>query len=302
MKLGPFSKYIGLSALVHVGIVALLSISMSMTPKPKIQPQPQGQPIQAVTIDQSRIDEQVKRIKADKERKRLAEKKRIEELERKLKEVENKRKAEQNRLKKLETERKRKEQEKKAADKAVAEAKKKQKLEAEKARKAEAERKRKEAERKAAEKAAAEAKKKREKEEAERRRKEEERKRKEQEAREQAELERLMQQELEAENQQIGQQRQAQILSEIDKFTALIRATIQRNWLVDSSMAGKQCQLTIRLARDGFVTSVDNGVGDPVVCSSARNAVLKAGTLPMSADPEVNQKMREIRLTVEPNL
>ncbi|MCM2679698.1 cell envelope integrity protein TolA [Echinimonas agarilytica] len=291
--------YIIISVVVHVAAIALLSLNMAATPKPPKQNKPQGQPIKAVAVNQSAVAEQVEKLKQAKEDKRLAEKKRLEDLERKLKEAENKRKAEESRLRKLEAERKQKIEEKKKADAAAKKAKQQQKVEAEKARKAEAERKKREAEKKKADEAAAA---KKRKEEAERKRKEEARKRKEQEAREQAELERMMEDELNAENQKIGEQRQAQILSEMDKYTALIRATVQRHWLVDDSMAGQQCQLNIKLASNGFVISVDNGVGNRLVCSSARNAVLKAGTMPMSADPEVNQKMRNIKLTMEPNL
>lgn len=284
-------------------LVGLLSISMTQTqtPKPVIS-LPQGEPIKAVTVDQTAVDQHVKRLQAEQDKKRLAERKRIEELEKRLKRAENRRKAEEQRLKKLELERKRKQREKERAEEAARKAKLKQKEEAKRAAKAEADRKQKEAQRKRAEaerikaeKAAAEAKKKREREEAERQRKAKA-------AKEQAELERMMEAEMAAENQQIGAQRQAQILSEQQKYTSLIKATIQRHWLVDDLMAGKTCVLNIKLAQDGFVVSVNSGKGDPLVCNSARKAVQKAGTLPMSSDPEVNRKMRDIDLVVEPEL
>ena len=96
--------------------------------------------------------------------------------------------------------------------------------------------------------------------------------------------------------------RRQQVLSEVEKYQALIQQTIQRNWNVDDSMRGKSCELTIRVAPSGFVKSVDTGSGDANVCRSAQNAVLKATTLPVSEDPEIYEQMSTIKLTVKPQL
>jgi len=58
--------------------------------------------------------------------------------------------------------------------------------------------------------------------------------------------------------------------------------------------------LRITLASSGFVTNVVPSSGDKVVCEAAITAIYKAGTLPVSKDPEVLKKMRDISLTVAP--
>ena len=117
-----------------------------------------------------------------------------------------------------------------------------------------------------------------------------------------AEREAQLQKEMEEERQRRSAARRRQVLSELEKYQALIQQTIQRNWNVDDSMSGKSCELTISLAPSGFVKSVTTGAGDPAVCRSAENAVLKATTLPVSEDPEVYQQMSTIKLTVKPQL
>ena len=117
-----------------------------------------------------------------------------------------------------------------------------------------------------------------------------------------AEREAQLKKEMEEERARRQAARRQQVLSEVEKYQALIRQTIQRNWTVDDSMQGKSCELTISVAPSGFVKSVDTGNGDASVCRSARNAVLKANTLPVSEDPEIYQQMSTIKLTVKPQL
>jgi colicin import membrane protein len=65
-------------------------------------------------------------------------------------------------------------------------------------------------------------------------------------------------------------------------------------------MRGKECELEIRVAASGFVISVDSGRGDALVCQTARAAVLKAGTLPVSPDPDVFKQMSTIKIRMAP--
>ena len=98
------------------------------------------------------------------------------------------------------------------------------------------------------------------------------------------------------------QARRQQMMTEIGRFTALITQTIKRNLITDrSTMEGKSCKLTISLAPSGFVTNVVTGSGDRRVCEAAKTAVYKAGTLPVSKDPEIFREMRTISLTVAPD-
>ena len=97
------------------------------------------------------------------------------------------------------------------------------------------------------------------------------------------------------------QARQQQQMTEINRFKALIKQTIQRNLITDrSTMEGKTCKLTISLAPSGFVTNVVPGQGDRILCEAAKTAIYKAATLPVSKDPEVFKQMNSISLTVEP--
>lgn len=294
------------SLLLHGGIVAVLALGMIISPNPikPIEVQLSGlepttddleeteEIVEAVAVDQSQVTQQVEAIRERERQQRVAEENRIKELERRAAEAERRREQEQQRQREL----------------AQQQERERQKL-AEERRKAEAEKDRIERERKEAEAAAQAAAERRKREEqaakeAEERRKREEaeRQKREQAAREKAERERQLQERLAREAQERRTARQQQMQSEIQRYTGLITQTIQRNWIVDESMRGKNCELTIRLASSGFVISVDTGSGDARVCQSARNAVLKAGTLPVSQDPEVFKEMSTIRLTVAPSL
>jgi len=289
---------ISLSVALHAVLALVLLFGDFAATPPKPTPVPATvEPIKAVAIDQSKVTEQVNRIKKQK----ADEAKRLRELEDRAKRARAKRAAEEKRIQDLEKQRKKKESEKKAADAAAKKAKAK-------ADAAEKERKRKEQEKRAADKAAADAKAKRFKEEqaakkAEelRKKQEAERKRKEQEARERAEQQKLLEQQMAEEMASRQQARRQQVMTEIQRYTALITQTIQRNLITDrSTMEGKSCKVRISLAPSGFVTNVVKGQGDRTVCDAAEAAVYKAGTLPVSKDPEVFKEMSNISLTVVP--
>ncbi|GLS84365.1 cell envelope integrity protein TolA [Paraferrimonas haliotis] len=294
-----------LSLAVHLaGLIAIL-VSAGFDTKPKAITMPSAPPVQAVVIDQEKVAQAAEKIKKEREAKRQQELERQREIERKAAAAKRAAEAEQKRLANLEKQRKQRELEVKKAEEAAKQAKLKAKQEKEKAAKEAAERQRKEQERLKREKAAAE---KRKKEEAERKRKaEEEAKRKaaaEKKAREEAarraEMERQMQEAMAAEQAAIADARSRQVMSEVQRFQAMISATIQRNWNKDETMRGKSCRLNIRIAPDGFVTRVSVLSGDSHVCRSAEFAVNKAGRLPVSKEPDVYQKLKDINLTVRP--
>ena len=126
--------------------------------------------------------------------------------------------------------------------------------------------------------------------------------RKKAEAAEKARQERALQDQLEAEQAVRQQRRSKQVLTEVQKYQALIHQAIQRQLIVDNSMRGKSCQLNIRLASSGLVIQVKELGGDPILCRAAKSAVFKAGTLPVSKEADVYEKLRDINLTVEPDL
>ncbi|GAB1096781.1 cell envelope integrity protein TolA [Shewanella algae] len=297
-----------ISAVLHIGVIAILAMGVDFQDKPKLPtPQAQSAPVQAVVVDQQKVDDYVQKLKQDKAAAERRERERQQELDRKANEAKKAREQEQERIRKLEVERKQKELEtQKAADAAKA-AKLKEQQEKEKAQKAEAERKAKEQQRKEAEEAALKAEQKRKAEEAAAKKAEEERKAKEEaERKRKAEEEARRRQEQEladalaAEQAALSATRNRQVMSEVDRYRAMITATIQRNLVVDESMRGKVCKVKVRLAKDGFVTNSQIIEGDPVVCRAAKAAINKAGRLPVSQEPDVYQLMKEINLQVRP--
>lgn len=298
------------SIVLHLVVALLMGLGdFSSPPKPTPQQVASAQakslkkvkPIEAVAVDKQKFLQQVDKIRKKKAAAKSAEIKRIKALEKRAVNAKKSRKKEQDRIRRLERERKIKEREKRKADKAA-------KIAKAKAKAAVKDRKNKEALTRKADKAADDAKARRIKEEkaakkAEQLRKKKiaERKRKEKEAKERAEQERLLEQQLAEEMANRKKARRQQMMSEIQRYTALISQAIQRNLITDkASMAGKSCKLTISLAPSGFVTNVVKGVGDRIVCDAAQKAVYKAGTLPVSKDPDVFKEMRTISLTFVP--
>lgn len=287
---------LALSLLVHLAVVGLMvfgmyfklpfdSEPMQVQLASQEPPQPDNQEVvNAVTVDQAAVEQRVNEIRERERQQTAAEQRRQAELERRAEEARKAREREQQQLRELqkqqEEERRRLEQERTQAQK--------EKAEAEQAAAAAAER------RKQEEAAAAKAEAERKRKEEEARKAEAERKKREQEARERAERERQLQESLEREAAQRASARNQQIQTELDRYKALISQTVLRNWIIDDSMRGKECRLDITLSRSGFVTSVSDGQGDKAVCDSARRAILKIGTLPVSSDPEVYEKMKEI--------
>jgi colicin import membrane protein len=293
-----YSIPLALSFAIHTLLaVVLLWGDFSSPPKP-MPTSVQIEPIQAVVVERSKVERQINKIKKQK----ADDVKKLKDLENSIAAAKTKRLNEEKRIENLERQRKKKEQEKQAADSAA-------KISKAKANAADKLRKQKEREREEADKAAADAKAKRIKEEqatkkAEdlRKKKAAERKRKQQEDLERAAQQKLLEQQMAEEMESRQQARRQQMMTEIGRFTALITQTIKRNLITDrSTMEGKSCKLTISLAPSGFVTNVVTGQGDRRVCEAAKTAVYKAGTLPVSKDPEIFREMRTISLTVAPD-
>lgn len=293
-----YSTPLALSFTIHIVLAVVLLWGNFSTPPKPTPTVVQMEPIQAVVVEKSKVDAQINKIKKQK----ADDAQKLKDLENSIAAAKKKRINEEKRIKNLERQRKKKAQEKKAADIAAKKAKAK-------ANAADKLRKQKELEKKQADEAAADAKAKRIKEEqaakkAEdlRKKKIAERKRKEQEDLERAAQQKLLAQQMAEDMANRQQARRQQMMTEIGRFTALITQTIKRNLITDrSTMEGKSCKLTISLAPSGFVTNVVTGQGDRRVCEAAKTAVYKAGTLPVSKDPEIFREMRTISLTVAPD-
>ena len=297
-------KAIWLSVILHVGLVAVLFMGDFTTdtkPKKNTSAAQAVKPIQATVVDAAKLQKAINKIKKRKSDDAAAEKRRIQNIEKRASDAKKRRAREEARIKKLEKQRKKKEQEKKRADKAA-------KVANAKADKAEKVRKQKEQEKQKAEDAAAQARTKRLKAEEAAKKSDDlrkkqlaERQRKEKAAADKAAREKLLAEQMAAEMVTRNQARKQQMMSEIQRYAALITSVIDQNMINDrSTMEGKSCKLMISLAPSGFVTQVRLVSGDAVVCEAAKRAVYKAGTLPVSKDPEVFKEMRNIDVTVVP--
>jgi len=289
---------LSLSFTLHIVLAAVLILGDFFSHPPKPTPTAtQMKPIQAVVIDRSIIEAQNNKLKKQKSDKA----KRLKELEEQARAAKRRRAKEEKKIKDLEKQRKKKLRDKKAAENAAKKA-------TAKANAAEKLRKQKEQEKKIADKAVADAKAKRLKEEeaakkAEtlRKKKAAEKKRKAKDAKRRAEQDDLLAKQMEEEMASRQQARSQQVMTEIGRYTALITRVIQSNLLTDkATMENKSCKLTITLLPSGSVINVVSGNGDRIVCDAARNAVNKAGKLPVSKDPAVFEEMRTISLTVVP--
>ncbi|MDC8831523.1 cell envelope integrity protein TolA [Alteromonas gilva] len=121
--------------------------------------------------------------------------------------------------------------------------------------------------------------------------------RKAKEAKERAEMERIMQEQLAQEQAAMQQQRRKQVLSEVDRYQIMIQQEIMK--YLNADFKGKSCRLNIRLATTGLVTKVTIIDGDPALCRAAQSAVLRPDRLPVSDDPAVYAELKDINLKVE---
>ncbi|MBM4938888.1 cell envelope integrity protein TolA [Vibrio parahaemolyticus] len=229
-----------------------------------------------------------------KEQERKAEEERVRQEKERAAKLEKERKAKEEALRKAEQERLAKEaaiakaeQERVAREKAAKEAEEKAKREREAAQKAEQERIAKE---KAAKEAAEKARK--EKERLERL----ERERKEQEAA----LDDIFAG-LESEASANQQAQGKFVADEVSRYSSIYIQLIQSRLLKDDYLLGKECRVNIKLIPTGtdmIVSSVNVLSGDSRVCAAAKSAIAQVPSFPMSTDSTVNQRLKDINLTV----
>ncbi len=261
------------AVLVHVVVIAVLIIGFRWSDETAA---PVGEPMQAVAVE-----DPAKRKQEEEKKQRQAEEEQRREEEARKKEEEKQRLAEQKQAEQKQEEQRRLEQEARKKEetekKRIAEQKKQ-----------EEERKRKDAERK--------------KVEADKKRAEQQKK-EEQESRRKAAEEGLKQQVAAEEQARLEAARAARAASEADKYKALIRQKVSRNWNRPPGAAtGLKCQVRVRLTPGGEVlqASVVRSSGDPVFDRSVENAVYKAAPLPIPPDPDLFDYFREIEFLFSP--
>ncbi|MCC4224316.1 cell envelope integrity protein TolA [Vibrio campbellii] len=325
----PIAISVGLHALLVVALLWGTDFTMS-------KPEPTGQMVQAVVIDPKLVQKQANEIRQQREKAAKKEQDRLDKLRREAEQLEKNRKAEEEQIRKLkeqqakdakaareaEAARKKKEQERKAEEERTRKAKE-QAAKAEKERKAKEEAVRKaEQERVAREKAAKEAEEKAKREREAAVKAEQERIAKEKAAKEAAEKarkekERLEQIERERKEQEAAlddifaglesessanQQAQGQFVAdEVSRYSSIYTQLIQSKLLKDDYLLGKECRVNIKLIPTGadmIVSSVSVLSGDSRVCAAAKSAIAQVPSFPMSTDSTVNQRLKDINLTV----
>ncbi|PQJ45662.1 protein TolA [Vibrio campbellii] len=325
----PIAISVGLHALLVVALLWGTDFTMS-------KPEPTGQMVQAVVIDPKLVQKQANEIRQQREKAAKKEQDRLDKLRREAEQLEKNRKAEEEQIRKLkeqqakdakaareaEAARKKKEQERKAEEERTRKAKE-QAAKAEKERRAKEEAVRKaEQERVAREKAAKEAEEKAKREREAAAKAEQERIAKEKAAKEAAEKarkekERLEQIERERKEQEAAlddifaglesessanQQAQGQFVAdEVSRYSSIYTQLIQSKLLKDDYLLGKECRVNIKLIPTGadmIVSSVSVLSGDSRVCAAAKSAIAQVPSFPMSTDSTVNQRLKDINLTV----
>lgn len=289
-----------LSIVVHVIVIGLLVFNFAWDDEVDVKHEYVDAPINAKIVTAKELPKpDANAIKKQQQ----AEKRRLEE-ERK------KQLAKEQEQKRLEAEKQRQEQEKLEQQKQEQlEQEKQKKLAAEQQKKLEEEKKQKELEeqqRKAAEEQKRLEEERRKKEEAERKRKEEEeRKRKEAEAerKRQEELKKLEEEMAALDDEFFEAQRdtvrRGQIMSEVEKLTALITAKIKRNWYPPKTPGA--CSIKISMGPGGVVLQTEALGGDYDYCETGKTAITRSSPLPASDDPEVMQELREMTIVFDPS-
>ena len=299
-----FIKSFGLHIIIGVTLVASASFTAIKKPTPTVI---NAEPIESVAIDQNKLNQQITKIKTERDNKRKAEAKRVRDLEARANKAQQKRRTEENKIKDLNKMTRLSKAEQRKAEAAAKASRDKQRKEKARADRLAREARKKEQEKIAADKAATAAKQRKQKaldderkaqaaREVKAKKEKEKRERLAREARERREAELEMQKQMAQEQAAREKAHSKQIMSEVEKFSALIHNSIKQSTLVDQSQKGKQCEFTLKLASTGFVTRFTRKGGDQILCNAVETAVFQQGKLPMSKDPAVFEQLKSINI------
>jgi colicin import membrane protein len=120
-------------------------------------------------------------------------------------------------------------------------------------------------------------------------------------AEERARQDKALQEQIAQEQAERNERRQRQILSELQIANSKIKARIEQNLIETGNLTGKSCRLKLRIAANGLVLDARKVDGDDALCIALRNAALRAKTLPMPADEDVNKELRDTILRWDNN-
>ena len=263
------------SLLLHVAALILLIVSIEFAPHDVFrQPQPVSI-VNAVAVDEKQVQaeldrlQEIERKKAEEEKRRQEDlQKKLTEIERKTAEAEKQRKAEEKRLAELAKQKEQEQKQREAEQKKLAEVKR-QKEELEKQQK-----------------------------------QEEERKRKEEQEKKHQEAEEALKRQLAEEQQRLDEARLRQEQGIVNEFVARIRYAIQQEFNTAGLPSGLSCILEIRMIPGGEVVEarIAKSSGNGIFDRRAEVAVNKAAPLPVPDDPRIFERMRQIRLTFAPDI
>jgi len=284
-------RYVAYAILVHIAFVAIIVFSLDWKSTPH-QTQPQENVVQAVAIDETKVQAELEKLKAAEKRDQQEQEAKRKAQEKKAREAKKAREREEKRLADLK--KKREEEQLKLKEqqaKLKAEAKKAQALEQQK--KAETER----LEKLKKEQAALEKKRKEEEQRlAEQQRKQEEEKRRQEE-------QRVLQQQMAAEQQQLEAEHEKKVQSIVDRYIEIIKQKVTRNWFKPAgAKEGLSCTVMVRLIPGGEVLDVriTTSSGDSVFDRSVETAVLKASPLPLPPDSSLFERFRILQFVFKP--
>jgi colicin import membrane protein len=114
----------------------------------------------------------------------------------------------------------------------------------------------------------------------------------------QEELDKALTKKLQEEQATMSQANQKRVLTEVEKYKALVHSKVQQHLQTDGGFIGETCLVNVQLAPDGLVLTTSAVSGKPALCRIAEAAILRAGTLPMSKDPEVMAQFRKFDIEV----
>jgi colicin import membrane protein len=299
--------------LAHLLLIIMLVINLDWATKPTPAGAPSA-PVQAVVIDESKVNAEVERLKTEdlrKEQQEQAAAERLRELEAKTKQAEaarvkeqkkletlkQKQVVEEKRLKEQESQRKLEQQKLATEQKKLEQKKLEQKQAEQKQQAAEAEKKKQAEEKRLAE--------------AEAKRKIEAKAKADAEAKAKADAEAKAKAAAEAQRKAAEQALQAQIAAEdaardqsiISHYVGIIGDRVRRNWIQPpSSRVGLSCVVQVQLMPGGDVVSaqVVQSSGDAAFDRSVEAAVYRAAPLPLPPDPGLFESFRTLTFNFSP--
>lgn len=286
-----------LAIAVHVGLLIFFMVNLEWV-KTTTPPPPEVNLVNATIVDETQIQQEMKKLEREEQKKRQAEQERKKKLEDDAKQAEKKRKDEEQKLKDVEQKRQQEENRLKEAEQRRQEQEKVEKQRQEKAelQRKEQEQQKKQAEDDAKKKKAEDDAKKKKKAEEDRQRKEEAERRKQAEAEAKRQLDDALQQEA----AEMDAARSRELAKLKIGYIDAIRLRVKGFWRVPpTAQNGMKCTVDVVQAPTGAVLSVTVtgcSSSDPAFQRSVESAVYSASPLPKPSDPALFD--REIRFTL----